>query len=464
MKPRNLAILLSAGLALAAAGCSSEQTPAAQSPSAQSTAGGTAPAAAAAPVTVTVACKPPKTDPRNRKTWEEDVAEFQKMYPHITLESTDNFPCFDPQTFPARLAGGQLEDMFFVPVTNTSQIISQKLAQDITPYVESVKTYKDVNKDVLSLFQADGATYGLPSAGYGTGLVYNRKLFEQAGLDPNTPPKTWAEVREAAKKITALGSGYIGFGEYAGGATGGWHFMQHLYARGGDVVKDGKAAFNSPEGKAVLQNLKDMRWTDKSMGSRLLIGWESLMQPMGAGKVGMMLGAPDVVPGVVNGFKGQFADYGVTVAPEAKHAQIGGGGFMFHPRATPDQIKAGLLWLEFQFLTPGKGQFNLERGKAIGNAVGVPDNTVFAGSPTGQAIEDLRKANATVPVDQYAGYNQGIATVTPKPEPPMAQEIYAVLDVAMSAVLSREDANVDELLAEAETKVNALLSKAGVAG
>lgn len=460
MKPRRIAILLSAGLALTVVGCSAEP----EKPAATGSASPGA-AAAAAPVTVKVACKPPKTDPRNRKTWEEDIAEFQQLYPHITVESTDNFPCFNPQTFPARLAGGQLEDMFFVPVTNTANIINNKLAQDITPYVDQVKTYKDINPDVLALFKSGDKVFGLPSAGYGTGLVYNRKLFTQAGLDPNSPPKTWAEVREAAKKISALGPEYVGFGEYAGGATGGWHFMQHIYARGGEVVgPDGKAAFNSTEGKAVLQNLKDMRWTDKTMGTRLLIGWESLMQPMGAGKVGMMLGAPDVVPGVVNGFKGKFEDYGVTTAPEAKASQNGGGGFLFHPRATPEQVKAGLLWLEFQFLTPGKGQFNLERGKAIGNAVGIPDNEVFAGSPTGQKIVDMRKQFATVPVEFFDPYVKGASAVKPKPEPPMAQEVYAVLDVAMSAVLSREDANIDQLLADAETKVNSILSKAAATG
>ena len=65
------------------------------------------------------------------------------------------------------------------------------------------------------------------------GLVYNRKLFTQAGLDPDSPPKTWAEVQEAAKKIAALGAGYVGFGEYSAGNTGGWHFTASLYAPGG---------------------------------------------------------------------------------------------------------------------------------------------------------------------------------------------------------------------------------------
>ena len=100
------------------------------------------------------------------------------------------------------------------------------------------------------------------------GLIYNRQLFKKAGLDPEKPPATWAEVRAAAKKIAALGNGTVGYAEYSAQNQGGWHFTAELYSQGGAVVSaDGKkATFNTPEGKAVLQNLKDMRWTRQLHG------------------------------------------------------------------------------------------------------------------------------------------------------------------------------------------------------
>jgi hypothetical protein len=45
-----------------------------------------------------------------------------------------------------------------------------------------------------------------------------------------------------------------------------------------------------------------------------------------------------------------------------------------------------------------------------------------------------------------------------KLEPPNAQQIYAVLDVAMQKVLTDKNANVDQLLADAETQVNQILA------
>jgi ABC-type glycerol-3-phosphate transport system substrate-binding protein len=313
------------------------------------------------------------------------------------------------------------------------------------------------------VFKDGDKTYGLPRNNYNMGLVYNRKLFTQAGLDPDAPPKTWSDVQAAAKKIAGLGAGYVGFGEYSAGNTGGWHFAASLYARGGSMVSDdGKtAAFNSGEGKAVLENLKQMRWNDNSMGSKQLLQWEDLMRMMGSGKLGMMIGAPDVVQSVNNDFQGKFEDYGVTAVPESegKASLSGGDGYMFNPKATPEKIKAGLLWLEFHELTPGKGQFNYARSKEQGRPVGLPIPDLYGDSAPGQEIIALRKQYATVPVDHFAPYVAAQSNITNKLEPPKAQELYAVLDVAMSAVLTRKDADIDKLLSDAESKANKILAK-----
>ncbi|RCG32798.1 extracellular solute-binding protein [Sphaerisporangium album] len=458
MKPRNLAILLAAGLALGAAGCGGSDS--GSTPEATSSQGSAAPSGDA-PVSFSIGCKPPKSNPKEAAQWDADVAAFQKLNPNITIDSKDAFPCIVPETFQAKLAGGEMEDAFYVYYTDVQKIIASGQAADITPYLDTVSTLKDIRPDVMSVFKSGDKVYGIPRTNYGTGLVYNRKLFTQAGLDPDAPPKTWTEVQAAAKKIAALGPGYVGYGEYSAGNTGGWHFTVSIYGRGGEMVSpDGKtAAFNSPEGKAVLENLKTMRWTDNSMGTKQLLRWEDLMRMMGSGKLGMMIGAPDVVQAVNNDFKGKFEDYGVTALPEAKASLSGGDGYMFNPKATPEQIKAGLKWLEYRFLTPGQGQFNYERSKTDGLPVGLPTTDLYGSAPEGVKINEQRTQFATVPVDHFKPYVEGAANIPFKLEPPKAQEIYAVLDTAMSAVLTRQDANIDQLLSDAEKKVNNILAK-----
>lgn len=59
------------------------------------------------------------------------------------------------------------------------------------PYAAPVRTLGDYN----------GKTYGVPFVLSTPVLYYNASLFQQAGLDPANPPKTWAEVQQAAAKI-----------------------------------------------------------------------------------------------------------------------------------------------------------------------------------------------------------------------------------------------------------------------
>ncbi|GAA3138516.1 extracellular solute-binding protein [Planomonospora alba] len=451
MRPRNLAVLLGAGLAFSAAACGGDPAPASR---------GAAAPGGEKPVTITVACQPPRTDQPNRRAWDEDVAEFQRLHPHITVKSTDQQPCYDPKTFAPKLAAGTVETVFRVPVTDAPDVIRRRQALDVTPYLGEIKNYGDLPETATAPWTSGGAVYGVPTSAYAVGLIYNRALFAKAGLDPDSPPRTWDGIRAAAKKISALGPGYVGYGEYSGQNTGGWHFVQALYGRGGEAVTaDGtKAAFNSPEGRAVLQFLKDLRWTDDSMGTKLMVGWESLMMAMGSGKVGMMLGAPDAVPDIVTRFKGRMEDYGITTFPEAKATLSGGEGFMINPRATPEEARAGMKWIDHYWLTPGRGTFDFERGKAIGNPVGLPVNVVFGDSPSGRELAELQQRFASLPVRNFASYTEGAGAIPLKVQPPKAQEIFAVLDVPMSAVLSRRDADIDRLLADAEAKVNALLA------
>jgi hypothetical protein len=117
---------------------------------------------------------------------------------------------------------------------------------------------KDIVPTALAAVTAGKTLYGLPTVNYTQGLIINRVLFKQAGLDPDHPPTTWAEVEADAKAITKLGHGIFGYGDYSAGNNGGWHFSSEVFAEGGQMINPAgtAAAFNSDEGKAVLQALQ----------------------------------------------------------------------------------------------------------------------------------------------------------------------------------------------------------------
>lgn len=451
MRSRILAALLAAAVTSVLAGCGGDGSDGAD----------TSPLSADTEVTITVGCMPAKSQEAQRKEWNEDVAAFQKLHPNIKVVGKDAFPCIDPNTFQAKLAGGQMEDLFYVYFTDVNGVIAKGQAADITPYLGQVENYKSLDPAVQRVFKDGDKVYGLPRQNYTMGLFYNRALFEKAGLDPDAPPRTWPEVRAAAKKISDLGDGVVGFAELSSQNQGGWHFTTSLYSQGGGVVTpDGKkSAFNGPQGRAVLQTLKDMRWTDDSMGSKQLLVAADVQRMMAAGELGMFLGAPDNATALVDQFDGDYKDYGMAPIPGGQGTLLGGDGYMFSPDATPEQIKAGLMWLEFYAITPGQGQLNYARAAGNGRPVGLPQPKLFGDGAVGQKDRELRAASANLPVANFKAYEDAYASVPAKLEPPHAQKLYAILDSVVSAVLTRRDANIDDLLADAREKADAVLAR-----
>jgi len=446
------ALTLAAGLGLGIAACSSKSDG----------------KDAAGKVVITVDCQPVGAQAELLRDWNADVAAFEKLHPDITIKSVSvGAQCDNPPDFTARLQGGTVTDVFYGYMTDLGQVLDSGKAMDITPYVtkDTIPTWDSIDAGAKAVFSDGGKIYGIPTKNYSMGLVYNKTLFQRAGLDPKNPPKTWAEVRDAAKKISALGTGISGYSDYSAGNTGGWHFTAELYAHGGQVVStDGKKAdFNNGMGRKVLQNLKDMRYADNSMGDKQLLGWPDLLTNAGAGKVGMFVGAPDAVTAIVTQFQGKYQDWAMGPMPgqdgKAKGTLGGGEGYFFKTGLSAEQVKAGLKWLAYEKLTPGKGQFDYVRAKPENQPVGLPQPQLFTvGSAAYKEELSLRKANANINVEDFAPFENNPVTV--KTEPPQAQAIYAVLDGAMSAVLTDPGANVDGLLKTAEGKVNQILAKA----
>ncbi|MEQ4300814.1 extracellular solute-binding protein [Plantactinospora sp. B6F1] len=417
-------------------------------------------------VTITVDCQPVGSQKELLQNWNADVAEFQRQNPDIVIKSVSvGEQCNNPPDFAARLAGGTVTDVFYGYMTDLAQVLDSGQAMEITEYAttDTVPTWGSIDPALKEVFTDGGRLYAVPVKNYSMGLVYNRVLFQRAGLDPNKPPETWADVRAAARKISALDNGIAGYSEYSAGNTGGWHFTALLYSQGGQVLTpDGKKAdFNNPMGRQVLQNLKDMRYGDNSMGARQLLQWGDLLTNAAAGKVGMFIGAPDSTQAIVSQFQGRFQDWAMAPMPgqdgPAKATLGGGEGYFFKKGLSPEQVRAGLKWIAYQKLTPGKGQFDYVRAKPQNYPVGLPQPLLFANGSEAQKRElELRKANANVDTANFALFEASPVPI--KGEPRNAQAIYAVLDAAMSGVLTNPDANVDALLKTAEEKVNQLLS------
>ena len=114
---------------------------------------------------------------------------------------------------------------------------------------------------------SDGKMLSMPFNSSTPVLYYNVTAFEKAGLDPDKPPKTWSEVAEYAKKLTAAG--------YPGGFSTAWISWIHLEnfsawhnvpfgtKANGFEGTDTEFSFNSPLHVKHVQRLADWQ-SDKT--------------------------------------------------------------------------------------------------------------------------------------------------------------------------------------------------------
>jgi ABC-type glycerol-3-phosphate transport system substrate-binding protein len=411
-------------------------------------------------VTITIDCMPPAAKAAELKEWKEDVKEFNKKYPNVTVDGRSTpGQCLEPPRFTAMLKAKSQPDVFYTYFTDLPQVLDNDGAEDITAYVndKTVPALKDIDPNVLGQLKHENKLYGLPTSNYTMGLLINRKLFEKAGLDPDNPPRTWGEVRTAAKKISDLGDGIAGFGEYSAGNTGGWHFTAQMYSLGGDVVDPSgkKAAFNDELGKQVAENLHAMRWEDESMGKTQLLKWGDLQKQIATDKLGMFLAAPDDITYMVQQLGADYENFGMGPIPGEKNTLAGGNSYMIKKGISPDKVKAAIAWLDFQNLTVGEGQFNWERKKKDDLPVGLPQPNFWL-NESKTKDDAARIEHATMPVENFKAFMD--APVPGKAEPPKAQEVYKVLDNVMSGILTNKDADIDKLLATAEQQVNQVLA------
>lgn len=194
---------------------------------------------------------------------------------------------------------------------------------------------EDFMPAALETLQYEGSQIMIPMQWFSTYLYYNKDLFTAAGLDPETPPATWAEVEEFAAKITNPDKNVYGIGFCVSGGVS-W-FNSLFLANGGEIidVANKKSLLDSPANLASLeyvQNMANNGYTPKgNTGADL----DNLMM---ADQLGMVINGP----WMVNGLKENEINFGVAGMPAGSAATVGIAettGFCV-PKGTSDEAKA----------------------------------------------------------------------------------------------------------------------------
>lgn len=416
---------------------------------------------------ITVVSLKPGSEPEAFAAFEEQVAQFEAANPDVDVTSQE-YEWTGP-TFTAQLAGGTLPTVFTVPFTDGAALVERGQLADITDQVNGFGYVDSFNPAILATAQnPDGRIFAVPTEAYGVGLQYNRTLFQQAGLDPEKPPTTWDEVRSYARQI-AQTTGQAGYAEMTQDNTGGWMLTTLTYALGGRMQnEDGtQATIDNPAAAEALTRLRQMRWEDNSMGGNVLYDWSTINQEFAAGRIGMYMGGSDVYTSLVqqNGINPD--DYGLAVLPLAPGSDAGllGGGTLaaVSPTATPEQQAAAVKWIDFYYMAKltreDAAVLDAKTLAASDQAVGVPRLPVFDRATLDEYNRWI-EPYVNVPLAQMSSFTEGIFDQKLAGEPPaQAQEMYAVLDTVVQAVLSDPNADIDALLTQADADVQTILDR-----
>ena len=220
------------------------------------------------------------------------------------------------QKYATAVAGGSAPDMLSLDLIYVPAFASTGQLEDLTKLAHSFKYFDHLSPAHIRLGTYDGHIYGMPLYADGSIMFWNKKLFKQAGLDPEKGPTTWAELRNDAAKVTALGGDIKGY--YFSGACAGCNaftFLPFVWAQGGDILsKDGKTAtLDTPAMREAIAFYRDLIKSGFVPGSSQSDTGGGFVSTFASGKIGMSPVGAFMIAELNK--KYPEIDYGVSLIP-----------------------------------------------------------------------------------------------------------------------------------------------------
>ena len=255
------------------------------------------------------------------KVLKTQVDRFNKTHPtiEVKLQFYGNAD-FALQKVLTAISGGKYPDIAYLYGSWAANIAKSTKTLDLTKRVhEPGFRFDDIWPAARLSATVKGKVVAVPALIDNLALVYNKKLFRQAGVPFPTAKWTWTDMEKAAKKLTNSAKKQFGWAYVNDGSEDTvWRFWALLWEAGGNILTpDGKkSAFNSPAGVKALTHLQRMA-KDKSI--YLDSGNGNYANVFNSGRIGMLFTGPWDLSAFPN------VDYGVQILPgDLNHQTIAG--------------------------------------------------------------------------------------------------------------------------------------------
>ncbi|OOC61802.1 ABC transporter substrate-binding protein [Paenibacillus ihbetae] len=212
-------------------------------------------------------------NPNEKKIFEKLIASFEEKYPHVTVKYTSVPPGEYSQKMTTLISSGKVPDVFYVGGPEFFRFAEAGTLLNIQSYLDQTTLFKPDNvwKQAMDRYRFDGSKvgagdlYGLPKDVGPWAFVYNKDLFDQAGVAPPSAKAgewTWDDMLEAAKKLTVDNNGDGKPEQYGVGA---YSLESAVWANGGEYIDydTGTVKVNEPAFYEAMQFVADLNLKHK---------------------------------------------------------------------------------------------------------------------------------------------------------------------------------------------------------
>jgi sn-glycerol 3-phosphate transport system substrate-binding protein len=297
----------------------------------------------------------------------EQVAKFNKTATGIEVENVFQQSYNGVQEkFQAALVSGDVPEVVQIEIHATPQFASAGALAPMEPFYSSDPAFNfdDLVPATLLNQRWEGKLYAMPINRSTPVLYYSKRLFREAGLDPDKPPRTWPEFVGVARKLTR--------GEGAGKVYGflpapdWWYFESVVWGQGGELMSQNlkQVTFAKP-GAEVLQLWADMVFKEKT--GRVITGenaYDLRVQELQQGRCGMQMFSTASLGAIIRG--AQEYEIHTAFMPHAEGKQTavptGGAAAAIPAKVAPDRQKAAWEFIKWWISTEQGAHFSQSTG------------------------------------------------------------------------------------------------------
>ena len=229
-----------------------------------------------------------KTDRAEDGTIDAMIAAFNEEYPNITVEAEAITDYAEDSLL--RLSTGDWGDIMFIPAVDKSDLSTYFMPLDTKENLSQTLNFADQ-------WESDGLSYGIPYMAGAQGVLYNKRIFEEAGITemPTTPDEFLADLQLVKDNTDAIPL----YTNYAAGWTmGAWDAYVGCVSNGDDTYMNQKIVhtaepFSDPGDNTGAYNLYRILYEACANGliedDYTTTDWEGCKGMMNRGEIATMV-------------------------------------------------------------------------------------------------------------------------------------------------------------------------------